>query len=673
VEISASPDLDPAHRLVVPDVEVGEQTDFVAHVTVEGLEPQTRYTYVPLVDGRRAWTGDELPSFVTPPDLNGRNADFTAVFLVDQHLEDSTARLDLTAYEVAGRQHPMFWAQLGDVAAGTLGPQETEQRRSRESIRAIWTRNFGDPNSSQARFASAHSLALATISDHELMDNFSLNWHKLPFGRGEESTLHDRVALYDRSIGPWWNYFGWGVPLTDSLGRVALEDHGESVMAEPAVDLVEDLSGQQACVANDAAASFSVGGFVYLADDVGDPFHARVSAFGSSGGCAQGGGTALTLDRAAPRRFALAHRARLAAGARYAEHAHYHAHAPFPFVEFFVLDTTSFRGDVYQGREHAREANRDTDHSRYPWSPDDGSMFIFGDREHGANRTTDSVRSWLGPTQKRAFLEAVAASQAQVLVVAAGYPLYSAKFEQSQRKWAARESGLDFATELEEIVSTLARLDRLVLWVHGDGHTPMLVRLRENLYQLQIGPTVVRHTEAPGHRSRDLASGDRSTGDSIGGGMLIAGHQPDLSLGDGVGDVFRGHLDQFEGLLRLYFHPGREVLRNVEREGLTRGETDHVVEIPVTEDPAGREAGNLIVGMVVRLEFGEEHLHSVVKSYRFEDGRVRIELEDPIVTRDPDLLRVIVDGNPWVEATWIDSRGREWREFSTVMRKAPSR
>ena len=52
--------------------------------------------------------------------------------------------------------------------------------------------------------------------------------------------------------------------------------------------------------------------------------------------------------------------------------------------------------------------------------------------------------------------------------------------------------------------------------------------------------------------------------------------------------------------------------------------------------------------MVVRLEFGENRLHSVVKSYRFAGDRVRIELEDPIVTRDPDLLRVIDDGSPWV-------------------------
>jgi len=33
-------------------------------------------------------------------------------------------------------------------------------------------------------------------------------------------------------------------------------------------------------------------------------------------------------------------------------------------------------------------------------------------------------------------------------------------------------------------------------------------------------------------------------------------------------------------------------------------------------------------------------------------------------------LRVIVDAGPWVEARWIDSRGDEWRDFSSVLRKA---
>ena len=98
------------------------------------------------------------------------------------------------------------------------------------------------------------------------------------------------------------------------------------------------------------------------------------------------------------RRFERARGASLAVGARYTQHGHYHTYSPFPFVEFFVLDTTSYRGDVYQDRDLDEEAHRDTDHSRYPWNERDGRTFIYGDREHGANRTTDNVRSWLGPT-----------------------------------------------------------------------------------------------------------------------------------------------------------------------------------------------------------------------------------------------------------------------------------
>jgi phosphodiesterase/alkaline phosphatase D-like protein len=672
IEIGPSLDLDPDTLIPVPEVQVAQATDFVAHVTVEGLRPQTRYTYVPLVNGRRALANGPggLPSFVTPPDLGDRNADFTAVFLADQHVANVRETVPLPAYDVAARQQPLFWAQLGDVAAGSLVPQR-EEDRSRADIRRIWSRNFGDPTSPQVRFARAHSLTLATFNDHEVMNNYSMNWHQLHSG-GENATLHDRVARYDRSIGPWWDYFGWGVPLTDRLGQVALEDHGGSVMAEPSARVVADVSERTVCVVSSDGARFSAGSFVYLADNAGDPFHTRVASVGSPGDCGEGEGTTVTLEERPSRSFRRDRDARIAVGARYTQHGHYHSYSPFPFVEFFLLDTTSYRGDDYQERRLDREANRDTDHSRYSWDSGGGYKFIYGDREHGANRTTDNVRSWLGPQQKRAFLQAIAGSRADVLVVAAGYPLYSSKFEHSKKNWEGRESGLDFATELEEIVSALEQLEKLVLWVHGDGHTPLLVRLRENLYQLQIGATLVGHTESPGHRPRTLASGDRAEGDFLGGGTLIASHQPSLKT-DGTGGPFREHLDQFEGCLRLYFHPGRDVLRNAERDGLRRGENDHVVEIPAEEDPAGKGARRHIGGKVVRLHFGEDRRHSAVRSYRFEDGRARFELEDPIVTRDPDVLRVIIDGNPWVEAKWFDSRGREWRDFSTVMRKTAAR
>jgi hypothetical protein len=41
------------------------------------------------------------------------------------------------------------------------------------------------------------------------------------------------------------------------------------------------------------------------------------------------------------------------------------------------------------------------------------------------------------------------------------------------------------------------------------------------------------------------------------------------------------------------------------------------------------------------------------------------------VTEDPELLRVLLDGRAWVEVRWFDARGREWREFAAVLRKAP--
>jgi hypothetical protein len=78
------------------------------------------------------------------------------------------------------------------------------------------------------------------------------------------------------------------------------------------------------------------------------------------------------------------------------------------------------------------------------------------------------------------------------------------------------------------------------------------------------------------------------------------------------------------------------------------------------------------VGRVLRLDFAGESRHSVVTAYRFEQDRVRLELADPIVTEDPLALRVILDGSPWVEARWFDATGKEWRDFSHVLRRGSS-
>jgi hypothetical protein len=463
-----------------------------------------------------------------------------------------------------------------------------EERRTSEGLRALWERNFGTWAAPQARLAASVPLNLATISDHEIANNYSMNWHHEAYAGvpRESARLADRIAQYDVSLGSWWTHFGGKWAFGEPLGRAALADRGESVM-----------------------------------------------------------------------------------GRAYRHHGLYHSYRPAPFVEFFVLDTTSYRGDPYEVRRwHAREANRDTDHSRYPWAPGSGEVYIFGDRAHGATRQTDGVRSWLGPAQEAAFLTALRASTSRVVVVAAGYPLYSLKFEDSNVYWPGRESGFDFAPEAERLLEALVALDRLVLWVHGDGHSPALVHLRPNVYQLQTGATLLSG-EGPGHHARSLTSGDRATGDILGGGELLAGHQPDLAPDDGVPDVFRGGVDQFEGFLRLYFHPGREVLRSSERHGLARGRGDREVAMLSATDPARGRAASIVVGKVARVVVRGRPFFSKVRGYRYDNGQAVFTLEDPVVSSPPEELRILVEDEPWVRADWYDAAGKPWGEFTAVLRR----
>lgn len=583
------------HRRTNPIV-VSAATDGVAHVVMEGLSPQATYAYAPFVDGRQAIAGtpDVLPRFETPPDLGTRNADFTAVFLADQHTPDGPVATPLAAYAPALRERPLFWAQLGDVAPGSTDGRTAEWKRSPAMLRELWERNYGNWSLPQNRFARAVPLNLATINDHEVANNYSMNWHQRDYGEAasrEESTSDARRGQYDASVARWWNYFGWGPDFADPLGEVAREDRGQSVMEKP-----------------------------------------------------------------------------------YRSHGHYHTYRPYPFVEFFVVDTTSYRGDPYQEQSlYERLANRDTDHARYPWSPEKGRYFIFGDRSHGADALTDHVRSWLGPLQKAAFLASLRSSAARVLVIAAGYPLYSLKFETSTRYWEGRESGFDFAREAAEILDALSSLDRLVLWVHGDGHAPALVRLRANVYQLQVGSTFPVGGEV-GHRPRSLTGGMRSPGDLIGGGVLLSLHQPDLAPGDLSDDVFLGGLDQFHGYLRLYFHPGQEAWSSADRFRIRRGTSDREIAIATdaVADPATGRAAEAIIGRVARLRFGERSLYGIVSSYHFDAGTVRLQLTEPLVTTDPDDVRILIDAQPWVEARWFDAGGREWRHVSGVLRREPT-
>lgn len=563
-----------------------EDADYVAHVVADGLSSQTRYAYAPLIDGRRAIDGDEaLPSFRTPPD-SSLGFDFVTAFLADQHPPDGPNPTPLPAYGAAMRSGALFWCQLGDVMSGSVNGVP-EERRTAEGLRALWERNFGTWATPQADVVRSVPLNVATISDHEIADNYSMNWHHQAFRGvpGESATLGDRIAQYDLSIGSWWNHFGWGERFDDALGSAARRDLGQSAM-----------------------------------------------------------------------------------GRTYRHPGLYHSYRPTPFVEFFVIDTTSYRGDPHEERRrYAQESNRDTDHSRYPWARGGGETYIFGDREHGATPQTDRVRSWLGPAQKAAFLDALRGSPARVIVVAAGYPLYGLKFETSELYWPARESGFDFATEAAEILDALAVLDRLVLWVHGDAHSPALARLRPNVYQLQVGATTLSG-EGTGHHARSLAAGSRSQGDLLGGGNLLAGHRPELAAGGEEPSLFRGGLDQFEGFLRLYFHPGREVLRSSEAGRLARGSSPHEVVLVAPSDPARGRARDLVVGKVARVVVAGEAFFSQVRGYGYGDGRVVFRLADPVVSADPEEFRILIEDEAWVRADWFDGRGKPWAEFSAVLR-----
>jgi len=87
--------------------------------------------------------------------------------------------------------------QLGDVVPLSVDGTE-EARRTSDGAQALWERNYA-PGTPQASFAARFGLALATINDHEIGNNYSLNWHGLPFGTAAslaEATLFDRVAAY---------------------------------------------------------------------------------------------------------------------------------------------------------------------------------------------------------------------------------------------------------------------------------------------------------------------------------------------------------------------------------------------------------------------------------------------------------------------------------------------
>ena len=71
---------------------------------------------------------------------------------------------------------------------------------------------------------------------------------------------------------------------------------------------------------------------------------------------------------------------------------------------------------------------------------------------------------------------------------------------------------LFFSVVLGFVLAVLAALMRIsrvwflvwpsFLYTYVFRGTPMLVQLRDNLYQLQTGPTLMRHRPTPGHRSR---------------------------------------------------------------------------------------------------------------------------------------------------------------------------
>jgi len=657
-------------------------TNYASTVSLSGLSSDTTYYYAPVIDGRPVVDEASYSFHTLPDDTGGLFIPQRLVFFADQHVADRDTAENISTYNqaisflrVEGGRYPVQWFHLGDfipgVAPTKCGGMIDESHRSLECYKAILKRNYGTISNYQNDFAGNYFMNGFAVSDHDAgANNYSMNWAEAPQGWGSPFArlgLNAMINQYDVGYGLLWDYI-----LDQNVTAAAADnDFGESVMVERKTQsrLVAASGDYYVCIADAGSSNFAVDDRVVVSERGKTRVNSYVAAIAKKGTgtrCTVSGQTELALKDNPGTGFTTS--GVVTVGAKHSVQGHYGTWA-YGGVRYYLLDTTTYRGDTYESSEYYTYANKtEIDHS---------SSVVVRDQAYGSNATIINVRSWLGPTQRDWFLKSLNSVTERVVIIMAGYPLKSLKFDMGP-EIEGGESGQDFTTEMNSIISKLKGVSEknssIILWVHGDGHIPEFFRLARNIYQCQIGNTISLSGPGPGHHSEYIKSGEFSTRQGAKGAYII---ERDVSTNftNDRKDHINGYLDNMEAFMAILVHPGEELFIRMDDAHVTRVSNSVVrLHFPVTASPATPYVGSAqkdLAGKVARLKIeGIGYKYTTIFSmadYKAGNTYIDANLSSGVATADVDNFRVIMHNNPYVNIRWFDSSGDELNKMQETL------
>lgn len=195
VRISENPELANGRHIDGPNLEA--RSDFMGHLSISGLKPNTRYFYALLLDGNDAMARP-FPSFVTAPGPGAKNRTrFAFVSCLGRHgyeaaaaWGDMAARVEIDLLLLLGDNH---YADSTDPAKQRAAYYSHRQIAGYEEITqhtptyAIWDDHDYGPNDSD-RTATGKELSLRTFQEF---------WANPSYGQADDPGIYCRFSRGD--------------------------------------------------------------------------------------------------------------------------------------------------------------------------------------------------------------------------------------------------------------------------------------------------------------------------------------------------------------------------------------------------------------------------------------------------------------------------------------------
>lgn len=421
--------------------------DHVGWITVEDLEPNTRYFYAVKLRGEivdtRASVDDPWPSFRTLPDEGSFAHEFNPEGKFNFSFSIGACQRQRSPSDTYGiyANPPAFdrlWEKHRDDLFFHIVNGDYTYEEVLDGTRAGLENNYKlylERGRSLNRFLR-HVPMFTMFNDHEVTDNID--------GAGEVGLGNGNHLVRDPALAVWQYYAGWTADEAPQRGTLRFGEARLEEGSDVLIDESADFSGLDLATVS----TLHVGPAMKGAD-------MRVTTpAGERGGA--NAGVYRVVEVIDEHRLRIEPAARSTKAAPYSIGTHFYFDRVVGNSHFFFLDTRSER-TKFKGAENAAKEGE----------------------------------SILGEAQKKWFLEKAQASEADFLFVISGDPwfIYHSIYHMRGESTETKGDGFcGYVHERDQLMEVLDAIEKPVLLLTGDVHHPFSVQVTDNVWEFLCSP-----------------------------------------------------------------------------------------------------------------------------------------------------------------------------------------